>query len=108
MQQQLIQSIVEEVRQEASGNFFGKIFQLGPLSFAVDLGLRGRYLYLSAEPASPRFYLIERRVKELEKASSPLSHFGQLLKAQLSGGRLVDIRRDNGERIVRMTFRVED
>ena len=108
MQQQLIQSIVEEVRQEAVGNFFGKIFQLGPLSLAIDLGLRGRYLYLSAEPASPRFYLIQRKVKELERASTPLSHFGQLLKSQLSGSRLLDIRKDHDERIVRMNFRVED
>jgi predicted ribosome quality control (RQC) complex YloA/Tae2 family protein len=108
MHQQLIQSIVDEVRHEALGNFFGKIFQLGPLSLAIDLGLRGRFLYLSAEPSSPRFYLVQRKGKDLEKESVQLSHFGQLLKSQLGGGRLVDIRKDQAERIVRLTFMVED
>ena len=108
MHQQLIQSIVEEVRREAVGNFFGKVFQLGPLSLAVDLGLRGRFLFISAEPSSPRFYLIQRRVKDLEKESTQLSPFGQLLKSCLAGGRLVEVSKDHGERIVRMTFQVED
>jgi predicted ribosome quality control (RQC) complex YloA/Tae2 family protein len=108
MHQQLIQSIVEEVRTEAGDHFLGKIFQLGPLSLALDIGLRGRYLYLSGDPSSPRFYLVERKVKELEKQSTPLSYFGQLLKAQLGGGRLVQIAKDRDERVVRITFRVED
>ena len=108
MHQQLIQSIVEEVRREALGNFFGKIFQLSPLSLAIDLGLRGRFLFLSAEPSSPRFYLIERRVKELDKESTSLLHFGQQLKSLLGGGRLVEVRKDWGDRVVRITFKVED
>ncbi|HEY6804077.1 MAG TPA: NFACT RNA binding domain-containing protein [Pyrinomonadaceae bacterium] len=108
MHQQLIQSIVEEVRVEAVDHFLGRIVQLGPLSLALDVGLRSRYLYLSSDPASPRFYLVERKGKELEKQSTPLSHFGQLLKAQLGGGRFVQIRKDRDERVVRMTFRVED
>jgi predicted ribosome quality control (RQC) complex YloA/Tae2 family protein len=108
MHQQLIQNIVDEVRRETTGNFFGKIFQSGSLSLTIDLGLRGRFLYLSAEPSSPRFYLVQRKVRDLEKASVQLSHFGQLLKSQLSGGRLVEIRKDQAERIVRLTFLVED
>lgn len=108
MQQKLVQSIVEEIRSEAAGNFLGKIFQLTPLSFAIDMGVRGRFLFISAEPSSPRLYLIRRRVRDLEKQSIQLSHFGQLVKALLGGGQLLSCEKDAGERIVRLTFRVED
>jgi len=108
MHQQLIQSIVEEVRSDCLDNFLGKIFQLSPLSFAVDLGVKSRFLFISAEPASPRFYLVQRRVKELDKQTTQLSHFGQLMKSLLGGGRLIECSKDLNERIVRLTFRVED
>lgn len=108
MDQHLISSIVDEVRREAIGKFFGKIFQLGPLSFAFDLGLKGRFLYVSAEPSSPRFYLIDCKVKELEKQSIQLMQFGQSTKSLFSGSVFVSIRKDANERVVRMLFRVED
>ena len=108
MQQQLIQRIVDEVRSKSTNNFLGRVFQLGPLAFALDIGIKGSYLYLGAEPSSPRFYLIQRRVKDLEKQSTSLSHFGQLVKAQLGGGRLVSCEKVANERIVRLTFQVED
>src|SRR6476660_3142570 len=105
MHQQLIQSIVEEVRSDCLDNFLGKIFQLSPLSFAVDLRVKSRFLFISAEPASPRFYLVQRRVKELDKQTTQLSHFGQLMKSLLGGGRLIECSKDLNERIVRLTFR---
>jgi len=108
MHQQLIQSIVEEIRSNLKSNFLGKIFQLAPLSFVIDLGIRGSYLLVDLEPSSPRLFLIQRRVKDLDRQSLPLSHFGQLMKAQLGGGHLVAIDKDKDERIVRLSFRVED
>src|SRR4029079_4485912 len=108
MHPRLIQNIVEEIRAKSSANFLGKIFQLTPLSFAVDIGLRSEFLLVSAEPSSPRLYLIQRKVKELEKASTTLQHFGQLMKSQLGGGRIVSIEKDGDERVVRFTFRLED
>jgi predicted ribosome quality control (RQC) complex YloA/Tae2 family protein len=108
MDQQLIRRIVEEVRTEANGRFFGKIFQLGPLSFALDLGLKSRFLYLSAEPSSPRFYLVEKKVRELEKQSTQLTQFGQLMKSLLGGGRFIGVGKDRGERVVRMSFQLQD
>lgn len=108
MDQHLISRIVDEVCSEATGRFFGKIFQLGPLSFAFDLGLRGSFLYVSAEPASPRFYLIERRMKDLEKQSVQLTQFGQVMKSLLGGGKFESIRKETNERVVRMSFRLED
>jgi predicted ribosome quality control (RQC) complex YloA/Tae2 family protein len=108
MHDQLIQSVVEEVRTKSANHFLGKVFQLSPLSFALDLGIKGYFLFISAEPSSPRFYLIQRRPKDVEKASIGLSHFGQLVKSQIGGGQFVDCTKDPGERVVRLTFRLVD
>lgn len=108
MNQQLLQRIVEEIRSEAPENFLGKIFQLSPFSFAMDLGIRGRVLFLSVEPSSPRLYLIRRKTKDLDKLSIPLSPFGQLLKSQLGGGEMVGCEKLPDERIVKFTFRIVD
>src|SRR5262245_209765 len=97
----LTQRLVEELRIALTGRFFGKIFQLTPLSFALDFGLRGEYLFISADPASPRLYLIKRRLRELEKPSLPLLPFGQTMRSKLSGAHLVKISRDALDRIVR-------
>jgi len=108
MHQQLIQRIAEEVREKAIDHFLGKILQLTPLSFALDIGVRGCFLFVSADPSSPRFYLIQRRLKDLEKQSIPLSPFGQTLRHQLGSGQIVGCQKDEGERVVRLTFRLED
>jgi len=108
MHQSLIQRVVEELRTALTGRFFGKIFQLTPLSFAFDFGLRGEFFFVSADPASPRLYLIKRRLKELEKQSVPLTAFGQTLRSKLSGGHLINTSRDSLDRIVRLTFRIDD
>jgi predicted ribosome quality control (RQC) complex YloA/Tae2 family protein len=106
MDQALIQRVVEELRSSLTGRFFGKVFQLAPLSFAFDVGLRGEFLFLSADPASPRFYLIKRRLRDLEKQAVPPTAFGQALRSKLSGGHVVDISKDPSDRIVRMTLRI--
>jgi predicted ribosome quality control (RQC) complex YloA/Tae2 family protein len=108
MNQSLLQKIVEEIRAEAPDNFLGRIFQITPLSFALDLGIRGRFLFLSVEPSSPRLYLIRRKVRDLEKQSIALLPFGQLLRSQLSGGQLDSCEKLHGDRIVRFSFRVVD
>ena len=108
MHQKAIQRIAEEVCNKAGDRFLGKILQLSPVSFALDVGLRGVFLFVSAEPSSPRFYLIQRRLKDLEKQSIPLSNFGQQLRHQLGTGRIVGCGKDRAERIVRLTLRVED
>ena len=108
MHQKIIQSIAEEVCNKARDRFLGKILQLSPMSFALDVGLRGDFLFVSADPSSPRFYLIQRRLKDLEKQSIPLSNFGQQLRHQLGSGRIVGCEKDRAERVVRLTFRVED
>jgi predicted ribosome quality control (RQC) complex YloA/Tae2 family protein len=104
MREALIQSIVAELRSALHGKYFGKIFQLTPLSFAFDFGLRGEFLYVSVEAANPRLYLIRRRTRDLEKQSIPLGPFGQLLRATLSGAHVTEISKDPLDRIVRLTF----
>jgi predicted ribosome quality control (RQC) complex YloA/Tae2 family protein len=108
MHQALIQRVVEDLRTILPGRFFGKIFQLTPLSFAFDFGLRGEFLFVSVDPASPRLYLIRRRTRDLEKQSMPLTAFGQFMRSRLAGASLVNISNDPLDRIVRLTFRIDD
>jgi predicted ribosome quality control (RQC) complex YloA/Tae2 family protein len=108
MNQTVLQRVVEELRDVLSGRYFGKIYQLEPVSFAIDFGLRGEFLFISVEPANPRFYLIRRRTRDLEKQSVALSGFGQLMRSKLSGAYVLDVSKDTGDRIVRLTFRAED
>lgn len=108
MEQQWIQTIAEEVGATLKGRFLGRVFQLSQLSLAIDFGLRGQFLFLSVDPASPRFYLISRSSKEIEKTSIALSHFGQIIRARLGGGELTAVVKDEIDRIVRLSFKVED
>jgi len=108
MNDQLLSAIAEEIRENLKGRRFGKIFQLVPLSFAIDFGLKHRYLYLNVEPASPRLYLIERKVKELEKQSLQLSFFGNTLRAKLGHGELIAVEKYYSERVIHLSLKVMD
>src|SRR5678815_5811878 len=108
MNQTVLQRVVEELRDALIGRFFGKIYQLGPVSFAIDFGLRGEFLLVSVDPAGPRLYLTHRRTKDLEKQSVALNAFGQMMRSKLSGAHVVDVSKDQLDRIVRLTFRTED
>ena len=96
----LIQRVVEELRTTLTGRFFGKIFQLGPLTFALDFGLRGEYLFISVDPSNPRFYLIKRRLKELERQSIPLNSFGLTMRSKGSFEMLTRCAPPSFERII--------
>ena len=108
MNQSLIKRVVEELRDALTGRFVGKIYHLTPLSFAIDFGLRGEFLLINVDPGNPRFYLIHRRTRDLEKQSVALNVFGQLMRSKLSGAHLLDVAKDPVDRIVRLTFRTED
>jgi predicted ribosome quality control (RQC) complex YloA/Tae2 family protein len=101
---QLLQNVVEELRTNLTGKYLGKVFQLSGVSFAFDFGLRGRFLFVSVDPASPRLYLVQRRQKELEKQSLPLGSFAQLLHEKLRGRSVVSVQKDVEDRIVRLNF----
>ena len=104
MHPQLLQNVVVELQTNLTGKYLGKIFQLSPVSYAFDFGLRGSFLFVSVEPASPRMYLIRRRARDLEKQSQHLNHFGQLLKEKLSRSEVVEVEKEPADRIVRLRF----
>ncbi len=108
MDQEVTRRVVEELRAALSGRYFGKVYQLSPVSFAIDFGLRGEFLFVSVDPASPRLYLSHRRTRDLEKLSLPLNAFGQAIRSKLSGAHFAGISKDPLDRIVRLTFRSGD
>jgi predicted ribosome quality control (RQC) complex YloA/Tae2 family protein len=101
---QFLQNVVAELQTNLTGKYLGKIFQLSPVSFAFDFGLRGSFLFVSVDPASPRMYLIRRRARDLEKQSQHLNHFGQLLKERLGRSEVVEVEKEPTDRIVRLRF----
>ena len=107
MDQAVVKRVVEELRSVLVGRYVGKVYQLTTVSFAIDLGLRGEFLFISVDPASPRLYLIHRRTKDLEKQSVPLNTFGQMMRAKLGGAYVLNISKDPLDRIVRVTFRID-
>ena len=109
MDDESIKEIVNEIAPLLAGRAPGKIFQFAGACLAVDFGLRDAgYLFFAVEPAAPRIYLIKRRVRDLEKQSRPLTQFGQALKKELAQTRLVSIKKDAADRIVRFAFAGED
>jgi predicted ribosome quality control (RQC) complex YloA/Tae2 family protein len=107
--QQTIEEIVKEISRHLSGRFLGRIFQLSPLSLAIDFGIRDAgYLFISVDPAAPRVYLIDRSSRAIEKQSVTPLHFSQAMRSSLGGGRLLSVTKDVSERIVRFSFSVED
>jgi predicted ribosome quality control (RQC) complex YloA/Tae2 family protein len=109
MHEQVIQAIVDEIRPVPMGRAVVRIFQLARAALAIDFRTHdGRYLFINIDPANPRLYLIERRARELEKQSLPLSQFGLVLRKQLGGAVLMAVARDESERVVRFSFTAQD
>jgi len=103
--QQTLKQIVEELGETITNCVFGKIFQLSTNSFAIDFrGRDGGYLLVSAEPSLPRLHLIARPLRELEKRSKTLDEFGQALRVNLSGAKLIQVSQDDSDRVVRFIF----
>jgi predicted ribosome quality control (RQC) complex YloA/Tae2 family protein len=106
---QTIKAIVEEIAPVLLGRTMGKIFQLSRLALAIDFRPGdGRYLFISVEPAQPGIYMIERRVRDLEKQSLAQSPFIQVLRKHLGGATLVSLTKDEADRIVRFSFKAHD
>jgi predicted ribosome quality control (RQC) complex YloA/Tae2 family protein len=87
----------------------GKVFQLSRVALAIDFRPGdGRYLFISVEPAQPGIYMVERRVRDLEKQSLANQPFALVLRKQLGGARLSAPRKDEADRIVRFSFEGSD
>ncbi len=93
-----------EIAGALSGRRVGRIFQLSKLEFAIDFRDGDRFLFISADPASPRVYLIRRRLREIEKASIPQLSFAQFMRKRISGARLTEVAKFPGERVLILRF----
>lgn len=109
MDDQSIREIVNEITPLLIHRAPGKIFQLGTASLAIDFRLREpAFLFVSAEPSAPRMYLIRRRVRDLEKQSTPPAPFSLTLRKELADTELKAIEKDAADRIVRFDFEGRD
>ena len=109
MNEQIIAEVVGELRSALVGRAWGKIFQLGPASLAVDFRADGRrFFFVSVEPNQPRLYLIVRVARELERAAHAPTPFALAARKALGGAVLETVTRDEGERVVRFRFSTED
>lgn len=109
MNDQTIKAIVEEIAPALTGRTMGKVFQLSRVALAIDFRpFDGRYLFISVEPAQPAIYMIERRVRDLEKQALNSQSFALVLRKQLGGAKLVSIMKDEADRIVRFSFDASD
>jgi len=105
MNDQLIAAIVAELAPALEGRMLGKVWQLSRVALVFDFRLSdGRYLFISVDPAAPRLYTVARTVRELEKLSLAPSSFVLSMRKQLGGARLLGIKKDEGERVVRFSF----
>ena len=106
MDDQSISAVIAEIEGLLVRRAPGKIFQLGPLSWAIDFRLRSYpYLFVSIDPTLPRLHLVKRRTKDLEKLSTTLSQFALALRRDLSNTTLSSVRKDVGDRVVRFHFK---
>ena len=109
MNEQTIKAIVEEIAPALTGRMMGKVFQLSRVALAIDFRTHdGRYLFISVEPAQPGIYMIERRVRDLEKQALASQSFALVLRKHLGGATLVSLRKDETDRIVRFSFDASD
>jgi predicted ribosome quality control (RQC) complex YloA/Tae2 family protein len=109
LNEQTIQSVVEEITPLLVGRVMGKVFQLARAVLAIDFRTGdGRYLLLAAEPNQPRLYMVRRTVRELEKQSLAPTGFALSLRKHLGGATLQSINKDASERIVRFVFAARD
>ena len=101
MDDAIITAVVSEIAPLLIGRAPGKIFQLRQQSFAIDFGLRQHgYLFISVEPAAPRLYLIKRRVRDLEKASVPMTQFALRVRRELAQKTVASVEKLPTDRVI--------
>jgi predicted ribosome quality control (RQC) complex YloA/Tae2 family protein len=101
-----IEQIRTEIADELTGLQFGKVFQLDPMSLAVDFFPHsGRYLFLSFGPRHGATYLIRRRLKELERDAMHQTPFAINLRKLFFGMEFIEVSRFPGSKALRFDFR---
>ena len=101
MNNSTLEKITAEIKNELTGQIFGRIFNLSKLQFVIDFRLsESKFLFFSLEPSAPRIYFIKRKLKEIEKKSLNPTAFVLFLRKRLSNSVLQNIEKISGERIL--------
>lgn len=109
MNEALLQIIADELTHTLVGGTLVRVYQLAAARLALDVRAGdNRLLFIAAEPARPRVYLIRRPLRSLEKEQLPPNQFAMLLRKHLAGARLDSVTKDAGDRLLRFTFRGTD
>ncbi len=109
MNEKTIEAIRAELAPVLTGRKFGKIFMLAKFQMAIDFRLSdSRYLYVSVDPSALGIYLIERRVRDLEKQSKNSTAFVMFLRKRLANAVLETIEKLTDERVLRLVFLAAD
>lgn len=96
-----LELVAIELDTALKGQRFGKIFVLSRMSVAIDMRLHdSRYLFISVESGDPRIYLINRRLRDLEKQSGTPTAFILLLRKYLAGAIVQSVAMIENERVV--------
>src|SRR5687768_4523107 len=104
-----LRAIQGELENTIVGKRLGRLFPLTRFETAADMHLAdGRWLFFSIEPASPRIYLIRRRLRDIEKQSGNPSPFLLLLKKRLSNALLTKISVAEEDRVMLLEFDAEN
>ena len=104
-----LRAIQVELENTVVGKRLGRLFPLTRFETAADMHLAdGRWLLFSIEPASPRIYLIRRRLRDIEKQSGNPSPFLLLLKKRLSNALLTKISVPEEDRVIFLAFDAEN
>jgi predicted ribosome quality control (RQC) complex YloA/Tae2 family protein len=105
MNEQVLSLIADELARLLIGSTLAKVVQLAPARFALDLRAPdNRLLFIAAEPARARLYLIRRSLRSLEREQLPLNHFSLLLRRHAGGARLTGVTKDAHDRVLRFIF----
>ncbi len=105
MNEPTLQKIHAELSAQLTGQKFGKIFTLSKFRLAIDFRLSGgNYLFISVEPQSPRIYLVERSLKELEKQSNLQIPFVSVLRKQLGNAIVEHVEKVKNERVFKLNL----
>lgn len=109
MNEATLKTVTDEIAPVLSGQKFGRVFQLSKLRYAIDFRLPdGKYLFISLEAAAPRIYLINRKLKDLEKESLNPNAFTMVLRKCLANAVLQSLKKDENERILRFSLLSQD
>jgi predicted ribosome quality control (RQC) complex YloA/Tae2 family protein len=103
MENLFLAAIVEEIRPAVCGRTVSKILSTG-YDLLIDLRLADeKYLKISVDPVSPGMYLSGKKpVSSADSKSSP--YFPAILRKNLVGSRLLDLRKEALDRRLQLDF----